>query len=69
MVEITLWGNKYFEISREAKAIVKHAKHDKEGLINSFSAQLKNCELNFARLFCHGIFAGSAVILIYSNLF
>ena len=41
MVEITLWGNKYFEISREAKAIVKHAKHDKEGLINSFSAQLK----------------------------
>lgn len=41
MVEISLWGNKYFEISQEAKTLVKRAKHDKDGLINSFSAQLK----------------------------
>jgi DNA-binding HxlR family transcriptional regulator len=41
MVEITLWGNKYFEISQEAKELVKRAKHNKETLIKSHSAQLK----------------------------
>jgi DNA-binding HxlR family transcriptional regulator len=41
MVEISAWGNKYFEISPEAKALVKQAKQDKEGFIKSLSAKLK----------------------------
>ena len=41
MVEITLWGNKYFDILPEAKELVKRAKHDKDGLINSLSARLR----------------------------
>ena len=41
MVEITLWGNKYFDILPEAKELVKRAKHDRDGLINSLSARLR----------------------------
>jgi len=41
MVEITLWGDKYFENSKEAKEVVKRAKRNKEALIKSRSAQLK----------------------------
>jgi DNA-binding HxlR family transcriptional regulator len=41
MVEITLWGDKYFETSQEAKELVKGVKHNKKALIKSHSAKLK----------------------------
>ena len=41
MVEITLWGNKYFSTMPEAKDLVKRAKRDKAGLIHSLSAHLQ----------------------------
>jgi DNA-binding HxlR family transcriptional regulator len=41
MVEISIWGNKYFEISSHARALVKQAKHNKEGFMKLLSAGLK----------------------------
>ena len=41
MVEITLWGNKYFEVMPEAKELVKLAKRDKAELIHSLSVRLQ----------------------------
>ena len=41
MVEISIWGNKYFEISSDARALVKQAKHNKEGFMKLLSARLK----------------------------
>ena len=41
MVEVTLWGDKYFEVSEEAKELVKRVKHDKSRLIKSHSARLR----------------------------
>jgi DNA-binding HxlR family transcriptional regulator len=41
MVEISIWGNKYFTISPEAKALVKRAKHGRKEFLHSLSAQFK----------------------------
>ena len=40
MTEISLWGDKYFEISPQAKALTKLAKKDKPGFIKSLSEKL-----------------------------
>jgi hypothetical protein len=40
MKEISLWGDKYFNISPQAKALTKLAKKDKTGFIRSPSEKL-----------------------------
>jgi DNA-binding HxlR family transcriptional regulator len=42
MTEISLWGDKYFKISPQAKALTKLAKKDKPGFIKSLSEKLAN---------------------------
>jgi DNA-binding HxlR family transcriptional regulator len=42
MTEISLWGDKYFKISPQAKAITKQVKKDKPGFIRSQSEKLSN---------------------------
>ena len=44
MVEITMWGDKYFDTMPETKALVRRAKHDKQKLINIIAAQLKKVQ-------------------------
>jgi DNA-binding HxlR family transcriptional regulator len=40
MTEISLWGDKYFKISPQAKALTKLAKKDKGGFIKSLGEKL-----------------------------
>jgi DNA-binding HxlR family transcriptional regulator len=42
LTEISLWGEKYFKISPQARAITKLAKKDKPGFIKSLSEKLSN---------------------------
>jgi len=42
MTEISLWGDKYFKISPQAKALTRLAKKDKPGFIKSLSEKLSN---------------------------
>lgn len=42
IVEIQLWAEKYFPLSADIKAMVKEAKKDKNGFINSMTKQLKS---------------------------
>ena len=40
MTEISLWGDKYFKIAPEARALTKRAKKDKPGFIRSLTEKL-----------------------------
>lgn len=40
MLEISIWADKYFNISPGVKQIIKQAKKDKEGFVKSLSQQL-----------------------------
>ena len=42
MTEISLWGDKYFKISPQAKTLTKLAKKDKPRFIKSLSEKLSN---------------------------
>lgn len=46
MTEISLWGDKYFKTSPQAKAITKLAKKDKPGFIMSLSEKLSKVGSN-----------------------
>lgn len=41
LVEINLWGDKYFEIPEELKFVINEITKDKEGFIKSHSEELK----------------------------
>jgi len=46
MTEISLWGDKYFEISPQAKAIIRSAKKDKGEFIRSLTEKLAKTSSN-----------------------
>jgi DNA-binding HxlR family transcriptional regulator len=41
MIEIGIWGNKYFEIPAKSREMIKYAKKNKKDLIRSLSAQAR----------------------------
>jgi DNA-binding HxlR family transcriptional regulator len=46
MTEISLWGDKYFKISPQAKALTRMAKKDKDEFIKSLAAKLAKTASN-----------------------
>ncbi len=47
LIELILWGNKYFDASDNAKAFAAKIKEDKEGVIKTLYAKLMGqCDMN-----------------------
>jgi DNA-binding HxlR family transcriptional regulator len=49
MTEISLWGDKYFKISPQARTLTKMAKKDRDGFIRSLGDKLSKTSRNMIK--------------------